>query len=409
VSTSPEASRSEGPVRAIVLAGGGARGAYEVGVLDYIFSELPKPLLERSRIQVVSGTSVGAIHACFIAATAHLPRRNIDRLVHMWRSLRIEQMLRLSAVDLARLPMDVRSLFTKSGTPPGVLINSEHLRQIVVQETPWPSIRDNLRQRLIDAVTVTATHISSGRTVVFVDRHDGVVPPWSRDRRVVAQQVRMAPTHALASAAIPFMFPAVLVDGAYYCDGGLRQNTPLSPALRLGADRVLVIGMRHEDSELATHRLTAAKEEPYPGPFLLIGKVLDALLLDHLDYDLARLVGFNTLLRDGRQAFGEDFDAQLNVIAQRTRGQSYRNVAASVIRPSRDIGEMATEFVFVNKGKLGALRGYILGKLAASDFLSHSDFLSYLLFDGRFAESLMELGRADADAARSELIAFLED
>jgi NTE family protein len=398
-----------GPVRGIVLAGGGARGAYEVGVLDYIFGELPKELLASTRIQILCGTSVGAIHACFLAASAHLPQRNLDRLVQMWRTLRLEQMVRLSALDLARLPSDVKNLFRKSGAPPGVIINSEHLRQIVVQETPWPSLRDNLRRRLLDAVTVTATHISSGRTVVFVDRHDGVVPPWSRDRRVAARPVRMGPTHALASAAIPFLFPAVAVEGAYYCDGGLRQNTPLSPALRLGADRVLVIGLRHEDSDLTTTRLTVAGEEPYPGPFLLIGKVLDALLLDHLDYDLARLEGFNTLLRDGRQAFGAAFDEQVNAIAERTRGQHYRKVETSVIRPSRDIGEMATEFVFIHKHKFGRLRGYILGKLAASDFLAHSDFLSYLLFDGRFAESLMELGRADADAARDKLIDFLKE
>ncbi len=397
------------PVRGIVLAGGGARGAYEVGVLDYIFTELPRSLLESTRIQLLSGTSVGAIHACFLGATAHLPHRNIDRLVHMWRSLRLEKMLRLGVLDVARLPVDVRMLFTKSGTPPGVVINSERLRQLVVQETPWQAIRDNLKRRLVDAVTVTATHISSGRTVVFVDRYDGGVPPWSRDRRVLARTVRMGPTHALASAAIPFFFPAVAVEGAYYCDGGLRQNTPLSPALRLGADRVLVIGSRHEDSELATQRLTVAGEEPYPGPFLLMGKVLDALLLDHLDYDLARLEGFNTLLRDGKKAFGPDFGEKMSVIAQQTRGQSYREVSTVVVRPSRDIGEMATEFVYIHRARLGGLRGYILGKLAASDFLSHSDFLSYMLFDGRFADALMELGRADAAAARDQLIAFLED
>ncbi len=399
-------------MRALVLSGGGARGAYEAGVLDYLLTELPKDLLEKARIPILCGASVGAIHACYLAATAHLPQHNIGRMLNVWRSLRLEEMLRLNAVDLLQLPGEVRNLFRKKGSPAGVIIDAQKLRHMVTAETPWESIRDNLQSGTVEALTVTATHIASGKTVVFVDRTDGKVPPWTRDRRVLARAVRIGPKHALASAAIPFLFPAMPLAGAYYCDGGLRQNTPLSPALRLGADRVLVVGLRHEGENVRERQLAldAPDEEPYPGPFLMIGKILDALLLDHLDYDIARMEGFNALLRDGREVFGPEFSAGINTIARRTRGASYRQVDAVVIRPSRDIGEMATEFLYIHRNKLGSrLQNWLLARAAAADFLANSDFLSYLLFDGRFAEALMELGRSDADASREKLIEFLQD
>jgi len=397
------------PVRGIVLSGGGARGAYEAGVLDYLFRELPRPLVERSRVRVLCGTSVGAVHACYLAATAHVPDHDAARLTQMWRSLELDDMLRLKPLDLLRLPVDAVGIATGASLPPAVLVNPDALRNLVVRHTPWEHITENLARGLVDAVTVTATHIASGKTINFVQHKDGQVPPWTRDRRVVARAAALRPVHALASAAIPFLFPPVRIDEGYYCDGGLRQNTPLSPALRLGADRVLVVGLRHEAENTSGKGFGPGQVEHPPGPFMLLGKLLDALLLDHIDYDLARLEGFNTLLRDGQLAFGEGFGHEINAIAKRVRGVSYREVGTTVIRPSRDIGAMATEFVFQHRSRLKILARFVLRKIADADSLADSDFLSYLLFDGRFADSLIELGRADADASRERLIEFLRD
>jgi NTE family protein len=398
-----------GPVRGLVLSGGGARGAYEAGVLDYVLRELPSSLLERGRFRVLCGTSVGAVHACYLAATAERPDHDISNLVRMWRSLELEDMLRLRGRDLARMPIDAIGIAAGISLPPAILVNPEALQRLAVRDTPWGRIRENLASGLIDALTVTATHIASGRTVNFVQHHSGEIPPWTRARRVVARATTIRPVHALASAAIPFLFPPVKVDDGYYCEGGLRQNTPLSPALRLGADRVLVVGLRHVAENAPAPTFGEKQEEKLPGPFKIFGKILDALLLDHLDYDLARLEGFNALLRDGRLAFGEGFDRELSAIATRMRGASYREVAATAIRPSRDLGAMATEFVQQHKKRYKVLARYVLRKIADADSLADSDFLSYLLFDGRFAEALMELGRADADASREKLIAFFED
>lgn len=407
--TAPPVTAPATPRRGLVLSGGGARAAYEAGVLDYVLRELPRELVAGARFRVICGTSVGAVHACYLAAMAHRPDYEFGRVTRMWRALELDRMLRLSALDLARLPVDLLGLASGASLPPGVLVNPDSLRQLVVRETPWESIGENLERGLVDALSVTATHVATGTTSVFVQRRDGQVPPWTRDRRVVARPAQIRPVHALASAAIPFLFPPVRIGDGFYCDGGLRQNTPLSPALRLGVDRVLVVGLRHEGESTRARAFGAEQEERFPGPFVLLGKMLDALLLDHLDYDLARLEGFNTLLRDGQLAFGEGFERGINAISARMRGVSYRDVGACVIRPSRDIGAMATEFVFQHKKRLGRLARFVLGKIAHADGLANSDFLSYLLFDGRFAAELIELGRADADASREELIRFLED
>lgn len=401
---------SDGPKRAIVLCGGGARGAYEAGVLAYIFEELPAELIAPGRLHIVCGTSVGAIHAGYLAATAHTPRHDIGRMIDLWRTLRIENMLRLSPRDLLSLPRELQALFEPNERAKGVLINSGLLRDVVKRNAPWGNIRRNLEGGYLEALTVSCTHIMSGKTTVFVDRAAPDLPPWTRDPRVEARRAHITAEHALASAAIPLLFPPVKIDGSYYSDGGLRQNTPLSPALRLGADRVLVVALRHEDHHPRMGlEPTLEADEKYPGAFFLLGKVVDALMLDRLEYDVMRLQGFNLILEEGTAAFGPDFVDKMRQTAERMRGQRYRSIDATVIRPSRDIGEMAAEFVDVLRAQLGRLSGYFLKKLAAEDVLGNSDLLSYLLFDGRLGAALIELGRADADGARDRLIEFFRD
>lgn len=396
------------PTRALVLSGGGARGAYEAGVLAYIFQELPAELLARGPIKIFSGTSVGAIHACYLAATAHIVRRDVPRMLDLWRGLNIEQVLRLRSVDLMRLPGTLRSLFRKEKDVAGVVLNSRVLQQVVTRAIPWTHIRRNLQHGPVDALTVSTTHVASGKTVVFIDRPRGGLPAWTRDNRRLARAAHINPLHALASAAIPILFPAIEIAGAYFCDGGLRQNTPLSPALRLGADRVLVITLSHGHGPDVPQYAHGQGSEAYPGPFLLLGKVLNALMLDHLDYDLSRLNGINQLLKDGTMAFGPSFVDRLNETTAGVRGAGYKHVDTTVIHPSRDLGEIANEWVMSGAAKTRGVPGWILRTIAAQDSANDSDLLSYMCFDGRLAAALIELGMADADAARSQLIEYFK-
>jgi NTE family protein len=174
----------------------------------------------------------------------------------------------------------------------------------------------------------------------------------------------------------------------------------------MGATRVLVLGLRYEDSD---EDWPPRAPEASPPPLVLLGKLLNSLMLDRVDYDIARLEGFNQILRNGTRAFGADFVSHLTETAQRVRGQSYRQVDTVLIRPSGDIGQIATDFVRTYHPHMGGTPGWILSKFASSDALARSDLMSYLLFDGRFAERLIELGKRDADAARSKLIDFFKD
>ena len=233
----------------LVLSGGGARGAYEVGVLRYLREELPRVLGYSPRIDVVCGTSVGAINAAFFAATADEPALQARKLCDAWRSLRVEEMFELSLRELMRA---TRLLF--GAEPPasvagelrrGGILNTSGMERLVVRTIPWRKISTNIAAGHLEALAVSATHVATGKTVVFVERRGGGLPPWSRDPAVRAEAATIGPFHVLASAAIPVLFPAVAINEAYYSDGGLRQNTPLSPALRLGADRLLVISLKH--------------------------------------------------------------------------------------------------------------------------------------------------------------------
>ncbi len=285
------------------------------------------------------------------------------------------------------------------------------LTRRIVDEVDWKQIQRNLKSSKVDAVTVSATHLRSGATRVFADTGGRPLPTWSRDSRVVVSGVQMAPKHVLASSSMPMMFPSVAIDGDYYCDGGVRQNTPLSPALRLGADKVLVIGVRQEAERPILDKLKGENVEEfekssYPSPLYLIGKLVDSIMLDRLDYDIKRLEGYNALFEHDLTKEGH-FSSHLNRVSKMVRGVEYRPVDVVAVRPTRDIGEMVGEFVDVLRSKLGFCSGWIFEKLAGEQGLGASDLLSYLLFDGALATSLIELGRADAHANREALKHFL--
>ena len=412
------ASTDAKPRRALVFSGGGARGAYEAGFVRYLCDELPEKLGHQPKIDILCGTSVGAIHACYMAGTAHLGQGRGQRLVDVWRSMQLTEILPFSLKDLLGLPrrmLGVRRVAEamRSGDLPDRLyglFDTEALEQVVLGAIPWREIRNNVRDGRVDAVCIPATQIGTGRVVVFMETKDRSVPQWSRDPSVVPRPTRLLPTHAMASAAIPLLFPAVRVASTYYADGGLRLNTPLSPAVRLGADRVLVVSLRQSTPQVSDPAREDMRIADYGSPSFLFGKVLNALLLDHLDTDLSRMRVMNELMRHGEAAYGSDFMDRINAIAEEERGQTYRRIHDIVIRPSADLGRLAGEML-ANLSD-AASRSPILRLAArnvADDRTPESDLLSYLLFDGEFLAPLAELGFQAAKAREDELLEFFRD
>jgi len=257
-------------------------------------------------------------------------------------------------------------------------------------------------------MSVTATSVSRGTAVVFVQRKGGGIPPWSRDPFVEARAAVIGPEHALASSAIPLMFRSVRIGDEFFCDGSLRQNTPLSPALRLGAERVLIISLKHEP---AAPRQVTQREE-YPTTPVLMGKILNALMLDHTDYDLDRLRRFNAILETGVEAFGPNFFTKMSEVTRRARGQEYRLVRDLVLRPSRDIGQIASDHtsrISVRSSVQTSLPTKLLHRLAQSQLVNEADLASYLLFDGEYCRELMTLAMEDCHQRREELIRFFTE
>lgn len=399
------------PKIGIVLSGGGSRGAYEAGIIHYLRTDLKRRLGRHVPIDIVTGTSVGAINAAFAAATHSDPDTQGEQMVSAWRALRIEELIGLSPRDVLRAG---RMMLGAAAPPPapgsfryGGLLDTSGLERFVVRAIPWRGIERSLRGRHLHAISVSATHVGTGHTVVFLSSGEPVPREWSRDPFVRHRAARIGPRHVLASAAIPMLFPAVKIGEEFFTDGGLRQNTPMSPAIRLGADRLLLISLRHLAPE--PKLIQRERTEAYPKPLFLAGKALNALLLDHTEYDLQRMQRINQILEAGNTTFGPQFEAMMNQELQRLRGAPVRRIHAVHVRPSEDIGRLAAQFV--NAGRMrvsGLIARRLIQRLAAGEAPHETDLLSYLLFDGDFAAELIELGRRDAAKKEDELAALFD-
>ncbi len=402
-----------------MLSGGGARGAYEAGVLRYLLEELPLRLGHAPRIDIVTGSSVGAIHACFLAANAHRPHRAGDRLTRIWRRLSLGSLATLRTGELLRSPLRalgwLRPKLLRGRERPlperiHGLFETGPLEALVRRSIDWRRIGVNLAEGHLEAVSVAATEIATGRVVAFLEAHDPAAA-WSGDPSLVSRKVELRVEHALASAAIPVIFPAIKIEDTYFADGGIRLNTPLAPALRLGADRVLVVPLRKgagDDSELERSNARIAS---YANPLFLYGKMLNALLLDHVETDLARMRVINGILERGERAFGPDFVERINAAARYERDHPFRKVEDVVVRPSQDLGVLAGELVS-DPQRSASVPGWVRvlqRALGLAGEALEADLLSYLLFDRVYTEPLVALGFEDARRQEEELGRFFTD
>ncbi|HEY6001255.1 MAG TPA: patatin-like phospholipase family protein, partial [Anaeromyxobacter sp.] len=397
---------------ALVLSGGGARGAYEAGVLSYVRGELARELGAQPRLDVVCGTSIGAVNASFLASLADDPARQGEALVEAWRSLRLEEVFHWSALRLASLPLYLyRQLRATKLRQVSWRISDflwpEALSRLVTERLDWARLHRNVREGHLDALTVTATDLGTGRAVVFVESRSPL-PPWSRDPLVEVRAGEIDARHALASSAIPLLFRPVRIGSSWFVDGSVRQNVPLAPAIRLGADRILVVALRNEKRAEGAPQGDGA--EP-PSTTALLGRILNALLLDRTDYDLDRLRRINAILGEGERTFGPTFGACMEALAGTDVAAPLRRVKDLVIRPSRDIGLLARDHAErrVRRLRRGTLASRLLRRAAADADAARdgaADLASYLLFDREFADELVALGWADARAMRAELTAF---
>lgn len=379
----------------IVMSGGGARGSYEVGVLTYLYGEFTRHFGRAPTFDVISGTSVGAVNGTALAATANDPVAGMRLLSNVWLEQALSDVMRL---DLRHLPRLYR-LWLGGGMPSG-LFDSRPLARLISYRIPWRQLARNLRSNRVLALTVSATNVRTGRSTLYVDRAKGVELPRG-GARIGVLATHVLPQHVLASAAMPLVFPPVRIGNDYYCDGGIRLNTPTAPAIQMGVDRMFVIGVT------TPRRETNIPLGHMPGASFLLGKALDALMLDHIEHDLEELRLINEVLSDAYEAGGPDFASRMHAIAAAHGRPPRRRIGTFVIHPSMDIGLLASEHLRHHRPRLSRLLGHTALRLLDVGEGADADLASYVMFDGAFARALIDLGHSDAARHRDELAEFL--
>jgi len=344
---------------------------------------------------------VGAINATYFASNASRPDHGAERLAEVWSSLRLEDHARVRPFGLARLPDALARFRAKPGEPTGSsLLDSRGIEVLVRRSIDWEQLHRNIDTSTIDAVMIAALHVVSGRTTMFTECSPTCHVHPTRDERRSTSFDRITADHVLASAAIPLLFPTRLIGEHYYCDGGLRFNTPIAPAIRAGAERLVIVSVRHERSqrEIAAVEAADVGQGRELSPVFLVGKLLNALLLDPVAYDLQLLERLNQVMEILEEALDADALARIQKVWIEHRGAPYRRLKKLVFQPSRDLGRVAGDFIkkSLKTTNLRPVAKYLIEKFASDAPDPEADWASYLLFDGSFAHELIEIGRQDA-------------
>ena len=372
-----------GSTTAVVLSGGGARGAYQVGVLRWIARQYPD-----LRIPVLTGVSAGAINAAYLAGRPEPLPEAVDRLAALWSDLSTEDILRADFISLIGNALKVALNLGSGGSrlAPGVrgLVDTSPLERTLARVLSPQRIAENIDAGRLHAVAVSATSYASGRTVTFVQAAEGA-RMWSRSRRE-SVAARIGVDQVMASSAIPLFFPAREVGGEWFGDGSLRQGSPLSPAVFLGADRILAVSSRYSTE---TREPIGRDDDGYPPAAQILGLMLNSIFLDNLDADAERL-------------------ERINAIVARIPEEKHwlvpeREVSFLVIRPSSDLGRMAAR----HEAELPRTLRYLIRGLGSGRVAS-PDLLSYLMFEGEYLAELIRLGERDAERNWLRIRKFFE-
>jgi NTE family protein len=357
----------------LVLTGGGARSAYQVGVLKGIAD-----LLRRGSacpFPIITGTSAGAVSAIALASDAAHFRRSVYAIERVWRDFRVHQVFKADAASMLKSGIHWMLAFLTGGwlvQPPHSLFDNTPLWDLLRRELDFDGIPRSLYKQHLHAIGISATCYADADSVTFYAGSAGV-EPWAR---VFRKGVRapLALDHLMASLAIPFLFRPVLLRDAYYGDGAMRQTSPLSPAIHLGATRLLIIGVNDPLVSGATPKPPAI--EPTFGQ--MFGFMLDSLFMDQLNADLERIKHYNE-----------------NV--------GMRHIETLLLTPTRDVNEIARRHVRELPRALRALLRALGAHTSPTSLL-----LSYLLFERGFTRELIDMGYQDARARAGEIREFLQ-
>lgn len=369
---------SQAPVPALVLTGGGARAAYQVGVLKAVAELLPQ---QANPFRVIVGTSAGGVAAAVLAARAEHWRDAVQGIEQVWANFRTNQVYDVSRRSMLRTGLHWVISLLSGGLllrAPRSLFDNTPLRGLLTREVRWRGVGRSIRGGYIDALALCSTHYATARSVSFFEGN-AAFSEWSGLNHV-GRRARLGLAHLMASMAVPLLFPPEQVDEGYYGDGAVRQMVPLAPAMHLGATRLLIVGMRDAGGGGVSERRSAPHAAPTPGQ--LAGFALDNLFTDQIYNDLEQIERVNQILR-----------------LQPSLMPGARIVDKVLfLTPSRDPREIAAEHLGSLPPSLRALL-----RVSGASSTAGAQLASYLMFEGEYTRALIALGRRDALARADEL------
>lgn len=370
----------------LVLSGGGARGAYQVGVLKAMAELLPKH--EHNPFSIISGTSSGAINAVALAASANNFRLAVKKVERIWRNLHVDQVYESGVLDLLKsCGLLGASLLNRGiGTSrPLALLNNDPLRELLAHTVQFRNIQKRIDNGFLDAVAVTASGYTSGESVSFFQANEEI-KKWRKTRNV-GVPAQLGVDHLLASSAIPTILPAQKISREYFGDGALRQLAPISPVIQMGADRILVIGVSGQPKQLPKEH----SEGHSPSLAHLVGHVYKCAFIDSLEADIEHLVRVNELVQTLEECHQQDRLGKL------------RYLDFLAVEPSIQFDEIAQKHVRdlpMGMRAVMKITGATSGRGGAS-------MASYLLFEPEFCRELIDYGYQDAMNQEQDILAFL--
>lgn len=370
---------------ALVLSGGGARAAYQAGVMQYVAEAFPE-----ANFSILNGISAGAINAAHLANYDGGFADAAKSLVEIWEQVH-EHEVYTPASSFQFIHGFLKHVIGGRSAAIGAedrrgLVDTEPLRSYLqgkfdTTDGVLHGVRRNIEHGRLRALSIATTNYMTGQTVTWVEGDN--LPEWSQSGRM-GVNTTMTIEHIMASTALPILFPAVQIDDAWYGDGGIRLSAPISPVIDLGADRIFVISTRYERTRREAQEYSIAG---YPPPATIIGVLMNAIFLDVLDRDARILEQFNELIKH---------------VPQSRRGD-FRPLKMLLIRPSRDLGKMASQYDVRTEGVLGLLtRGLGTGESTSPDWLS------MLLFDQPYMQDLLEIGYNDGRTRHDDIAEFLK-
>jgi NTE family protein len=371
---------SNRPVVGLVLTGGGSRSAYQVGVLLALAELLPRA---RNPFQVIVGTSAGAVAASVLAAEAPHWRRAVAGLERVWANFRSAQVFHVDTLHMLRAGFHWVLALLSGGlilSPPKSMLDNTPLRELLSAHVDCAGIRRSIARGHLRAFALCSTSYVTGHSVAFYDGVDSITD-WARVQRL-GRRTELTLDHLMASAAIPLLFPPMRLGDEYFGDGAMRQLNPLSPAIHLGADRLLIVGVR---ARRAAGVAVDRRQAPMPSPGEIFGYMLDTLFTDQIYGDLEQVERINQLVQAAPAA-----------------ARGLRQVETLMLAPSVDPREIAARHTNEMPPGLRALLRVIGGRDASGFQLA-----SYLTFEAGYTRELIELGYRDAMEARTALLAFM--